>query len=566
MILREKSCAVMVYALAFFVVLLTQTSCIYDKSAIMPCGLEKTDSLVINLNLTVPASSTGTRSVGDKVVPGSKDENYINIDDIKICIFDSDDNYVDEEGLITDIDKGTPTDKANGYYTVTAKLDLSDKTVKERLSTFQIMVLANWKSFERSNTKPAFEYPSFAGYSVSGGTKNIYKDGDNFNFTLKDQGGTWVPSIDKKQAIPMFGITEDVDLQFAIDMAKYGDDPSFSVPMLRALAKVEIVDVLPEGISISEVKLDKSNTTGRIIPDIDIDANSGWHDNAVQISSPSLPTSSESVSNLVFVKNGTRTAKDKDGKDRPNCSVWTVYIPEMDLTKGTRPKFLVKCDGYHDSEFLFDNYNDKGEEQNSLASVLRNHIYRYNATNIKGTTLEVKLNVEEWETVETEEWDYTDNVIVGTEGVIKDWTWSGDEGFEDVQGYISANQLVMAAGTQVSAVGTFKIESPKGASWYAFLRPTSNKEDAFIFVDDKGKELTNPNGVIDGKSATIRIRNRYADVSNENNTALLVIMVQLLGGQWEEADICGNGDNWTIVQNRTDIYENNSDEDGGDSN
>ena len=549
--------------LSMTLLLLMQTSCVYDNN--VTCGSENPDLLVINLNLTVPSSSTGTRSAGDDLVPGSDAENYINIEDedYQILMFDKTGTLV--EGMLSDF-KCEENVVNNGMtsYTLTTKLSISDNNDKERLSKFKVMVLANWKSFEKSNTRPAFEYPSFVGYSVSGDTKNIYKDGDNFNFTLKkpEDNFSWIPSIEKEQAIPMFGITDVVDLQFAMDMAKYGDEPSFHVPMLRALAKVEIVDVLPEGISISEVKLDKANTTGRIIPDID--ANSDWHDNAVQISYPSLPTSSESVSNLVFVKNGTRTAKDKDGKDRPNCSVWTVYIPEMNLT-GTRPKFLVKCNGYHDSEFLFDNYNDKGEEQNSLASVLRNHIYRYNATNIKGTTLEVKLKVEDWETVETEEWDYTDNVIVGTEGVIN-WTWSGDEDFEGVKGYISGNQLVMAAGTQVSAVGTFKIESPKGASWYAFLRPTSNKEDAFIFVDDKGEELTNPNGVIDGKSATIRIRNRYADVSNENNTALLVIMVQLLGGQWEEADICGNGDNWTIVQNRTDIYENNSDEDSGDSN
>ena len=554
--------------LSMTLLLIMQTGCVFDNDLTGTVCPDKTESLTVNLNLTVPASSTATRSMDDDLVPGSKNENYINITDgdYQVLLFDKDGALV-EDKLSEFKCKENGVNGGMTSYTLTTKLSLSGNEDKKRLSIFKVMVLANWKSFERSNTDATFEYPSFEGYNLSGTTNNIYKERAKFNFTFatptKESPNCWMPSIKDRRAIPMFGITDDVDLQFAIDMAKYGDEPSFSVPMLRALAKIEIVDVLPEGISISEVKLDKANTTGRIIPDIDIDANSAWHDNEVQISSPSLPTPSTSVSNLVFVKNDTRTAKDKNGTDRLACPVWTIYIPEMDLTTGTRPKFLVKCDGYHDSEFLFDNYNDKGEEQNSLASVLRNHIYRYNATNIKGTTLEVELEVEDWETVETEKWDYTDNVIVGTEGVIKNWTWSGDEGFEGVEGYISKNQLVMAAGTQVSAVGTFKIESPKGASWYAFLRPTSNKEDAFIFVDEKGEELTNPNGVIDGKPATIRIRNRYADVSNENNTALLVIMVQLLGGQWEEADICGNGDNWTIVQNRTDIYENNSDEDSG---
>ena len=57
--------------LSMALLLLMQTSCIYDKE--IPCDLEDSDILVINLNLTIPSSATGSRSDNHILVPGSKD-------------------------------------------------------------------------------------------------------------------------------------------------------------------------------------------------------------------------------------------------------------------------------------------------------------------------------------------------------------------------------------------------------------------------------------------------------------------------------------------------------------
>ena len=396
--------------LSMTLLLLTQTSCIFDND--IPCGSEDPDLLVINLNLTVPSSSTGTRSAGDALVPGSKDENYINIDgDYQVLLFDKDGNLVENKLSEFKCKENGVNGGGMTSYTLTTRLSLSGNEDKVRLSKFKVMVLANWESFENSNTKTGFKYPPFAGYSVSGTTNNIYKDGENFNFTLKDQGDTWVPSIENKQAIPMFGITEEVDLQFAIDMSKYGDGPSFNVPMLRSLAKIEIVDMVPDGkkANIEKCVLTKYNTSGRFIPDITGD-NAKWNNDDFQILQPSLPEGVASSTNLQFVQT-TKTVRTEGATADEDKACFVVYIPEMEIDKTDSPIIQVQLGGSdHDYPIYLQKYENgkpKDGDENKYDNLLRNHIYRFNITNV-GIDMELTITTDHWDVDDDQLWDYED--------------------------------------------------------------------------------------------------------------------------------------------------------------
>ena len=107
-------------SLAFM--LLTQTGCIYENASVAPeCGSADTESLVINLNLTVPSAATGTRSADDDLDLATKEESYIDVTngDYQICVFDKDGTYVgDKLSEIECIENGVSDGIIN--YTLTA--------------------------------------------------------------------------------------------------------------------------------------------------------------------------------------------------------------------------------------------------------------------------------------------------------------------------------------------------------------------------------------------------------------------------------------------------------------
>ena len=583
--------------LSMTLLLLTQTSCIYDND--IPCGSEDPDLLVINLNLTVPSSSTGTRSTGHEPVAGSKDENYINVieKDFQVLMFDKDGALV--KGILSDFEcKENDVNGEMTSYTLTTKLSLSSNEDKERLKEFKIMVLANWESFERSNTKPAFEYPSFEefeefeDYNLS----NIYKEREKFNFTFAapttESPKCWVPSINDKRAIPMFGVTDEVDLQFAIDMAKYGDGPSFNVPMLRAMAKVEIIDELID--RIGSVSLSSANQSGRFIPEIDErnGTNTGWSDPDTQIKTPSIPDNPGTIDKIQFVQGPVVKGPDSDGK-----RTWVAYIPEMDfrdIDENLRPQFTI----YDGDEQLdpkpFNNYinGEVVKDPNEyLPAVLRNHIYSFRVTITDKAKVSIKLEVLPWDmeyddtpsyfdSPEVAKWLEWKTVYDEDDNVDEDKVGEPNEFLDDDEKLI----LTMKPTTEEYAQATFTLEAPKNCRWYAQLQPLGGSSNAFYFVDANGDAITtnggNPEGVIgkagdhctlDGNGntlCTIRIKNSSATVNNRPNEAKLMVFVEYPDKTHREVKVveavfvkedgaeAGKWvDNYTIYQEQTDLYD-----------
>ena len=538
--------------LSMTLLLLTQTSCIFDND--IPCGSEDPDLLVINLNLTVPSSSTGTRSAGDALVPGSKDENYINIDgDYQVLLFDKDGNLVENKLSEFKCKENGVNGGGMTSYTLTTRLSLSGNEDKVRLSKFKVMVLANWESFENSNTKTGFKYPPFAGYSVSGTTNNIYKDGENFNFTLKDQGDTWVPSIENKQAIPMFGITEEVDLQFAIDMSKYGDGPSFNVPMLRSLAKIEIVDMVPDGkkANIEKCVLTKYNTSGRFIPDITGD-NAKWNNDDFQILQPSLPEGVASSTNLQFVQT-TKTVRTEGATADEDKACFVVYIPEMEIDKTDSPIIQVQLGGSdHDYPIYLQKYENgkpKDGDENKYDYLLRNHIYRFNITNV-GIDMELTITTDHWDVDDDQLWDYEDAEPKFDEAFTwNDYAgkpWGTDESTGKFDTYTDINDmyrvLLIGSSAETAAYGYFNLSTPADnnpGTWTIALVPddgTNNDHFKIEVMTSPGQWESQGQG--DSYTASIgddpvefRIMATDTNGSATDYTARVVMVVKTFDGR-----------------------------------
>lgn len=521
---------------------------------------EDKNFVTINLNLTVPAAAESTRASGHGNEDGTAAENYINVkdNDYKILVFDKYGKNATDK-LETIECKINESSGATLSYTLQAKLNVN-KDEEEQMSTFKVMVLANWKSFDNTN------YPkSTSEHTLDG----IYADGNNFNFSIlhtedsKDHSlSSWIPSMSAPavKAIPMFGIAE-----LYLKKVTESDNPVFTIPMLRSIAKVEVIDV--KGDHISNVSLSSSNKNGRFIPNVK--QNPDWSGNT-QIENPSLPASLVSIQNLEFNQEGNK---------------WVAYIPEMNLQGNSRPKFNLS--GQADFEADFDNYAE-GQPTGDLEAVLRNHIYRFNVTITDAKSVSIKTEVLPWDMEYDDNPWYYDSPKIPEGGWL---TWfSGanktvinqkqvDAGEEkpkySYNGFIEDTgnlQLTMNPGIEDFAEATFTLDAPKNCQWHAELVHLDGRPDAFYFVDENGVEITEnggwPYGTVNGNPATIRIKNRKEQVTTNPNEMRLVIFVEYPDKIMREVkvveavtidDESTEGgkkkiDNYTIVQDQTDIY------------
>lgn len=162
------------------------------------------------------------------------------------------------------------------------------------------------------------------------------------------------------------------------------------IKMLRAVAKIEIVDCLPEGVEIApNVTLSAYNTIGCLIPDATNNPN--WNVEETQVTSPTLPDDVKTAADLNFFTE----SKTIGGKE---CKVYSAYVTEAKLT-ANRPhiNLTVKdSDGQgtssKDYQMAVDSYPD-GQATQGLAALLRNHIYRYEIKSASSNSLTVNYTI-----------------------------------------------------------------------------------------------------------------------------------------------------------------------------
>lgn len=558
----------MKFQIFFSVVLMSliQTSCIFGVDTALP-ECNPGESLILNLNLSVPSSVLGSRSGGHGNDRGIGGESYIDLDnsDYRLYVFDKEGKLSNN---LTDV-VCTSNGEAGGIisYTISAILKFADESEMEQLSTFRVMVLANWMAFHKNTA--VTHYPSLSGYDiVSDDSKNLFKNGTDFNFTFPElESSPWKPGPETGRYIPMFGTSDKLDLEDAMDKTKYGN--GFEIPMLRSIAKVEIVDQTSHH-PITNVTLSHKIPTGRFIPDIE--ANTDWSASA-QITIPSIPDD-------FSMKEGSQIFSSAHEND-DEATVWSLYLPEIDFTtlpaKDHRPVVQIV---YNKKTYAFelDNNVEKASQNvsspargdGSLDYVLRNHIYRYAVTE-NGADLQVGLNVLPWDMEwENDEWHFDlptvklpDNFDENNPRYPYHLKWTTqkedpdhpgdmiDNGYIDMENSL---QLFMKASTDDYAEGKFTLAAPLKATWYAVLVPLQGEHDAFEFYNDGTR--TWDHGIIDGNEAVIKIRNTREIVNNERNEARLEIMVEYPDKTQKQAFVVNpslSGNNYTIVQQKTSL-------------
>lgn len=528
-----------------------------------PPQVADTELVKLHFSLFVPnEAGLLSRTFGDDTGnSGSAAECAIDIqgDDYRILVFSEDDGsfITDDVNMVNVSREDTPV---TSVYTMIGEIPA--EKLEGLTSGFRVMIIANLKAF--GNTYPDYFrlYSAIfdSGNSAYNTYANIFKNGIDFNFTMPNSNNSaaWMPSVEDKKLIPMFGFSDVLALPDPSQAAPWGDAIiDTEISMLRAIAKVEIVDNLSNN-EINGLTLTKSNDKGRYIPDIT--ANPDWNKDDTQIITPSLPQSVSSVSGLKFVE------QEKSGEN----TVWVCYIPEMSLTgEGARPNFNITV-GTIERSFPFDNYDDVGKVVSSdhLENVLRNHIYRYTISG-STTALEVKLEVLDWEQESEPDVHFDPPTIKEADEVDPEnpypyyikWTTEKEDpdnpGAMIENGYVDDAEnlrLLMNPSTDTYAECKFTLAAPLNARWIAQLIPLQGALDAFYLEDGYSS------GTIDGETpAVVHIKNTREIVSDERNEARLVIMVEYPDKTQREAIVVDKkrqtsiGKNYTIVQQKTTI-------------
>ena len=339
-------------------------------------GAENVNEFILNMNIT--ARQVDTRAADHEVWNDKDDkdknaDNFINIDGGDYCVYILDGNG---DRIIKQFTPSLTTKTADGSYRLSGKFTY-DPT---KMTTFRLMVMANWKAFGGN-------YPE----NITDGStvlSSLYSDRTNFNFTYPTTQGakSWFPGEAQGQGIPMFGLSNVI----TIPKFKYGFVPELevgSIPMLRALAKIVVVNAIDEStqkdkVEILSCKLTKYNINGRFIPDGT--ENPDWNKEETQvenpslITSPSLPNQTEQGTDLQFIQ-----SEDK--------KTFTAYIPEMIVKElEVKPYIEVEAKVGDDPEarkykIQLGEYGEKSHEfvpDSYFDAILRNHRYEYDVVSI----------------------------------------------------------------------------------------------------------------------------------------------------------------------------------------
>lgn len=279
---------------------------------------------------------------------GTDRENEIDVDgkDYRILAFDPASGY-----LYEDLTKTGTVQKKSGqngnefHYTV---------TFSQPRTVFQLVVLANWKSFTGTDC-----YGDFIPLTtkLSDVMAKYYTLPTTQNGNITTQNGDMY--------IPMVGMQTYAINPNAIPEDNSRDKPYLlaDINMLRSVAKIEVIDGLTaEGISIGGVSLTGYNSTGTFWPNISGD-NSGWNTENMQVLTPTIPTDPNPewiTTPLTFVH-----------QQDQEVNKYVLYVSECDATT-TIPAINI----------TINSNNPNGPTQETAysfntTSLLRNHIYRF---------------------------------------------------------------------------------------------------------------------------------------------------------------------------------------------
>lgn len=513
------------------------------------------DEAQFMLRLNVQAQSSATRAEGHEFEDGLEAEHYINIPDrdFRIVLYD---NATGE--FIRELNDLSVTEYDGQYFVESIFTPEKDGPLTEeylRTSKVDLLVLANWKSYEKNKNNL---YPTFANTSLKDSDaeyRYLWKDDSNYNFSTQTGANnySWIPSMESNNFIPMFGYKEGVSF-YKITDGQNTNRVATPVPMLRALAKIEIIDKIQEKGGTSKItgaQISSYNTTGRYIPDVSTNVN--WSQNHIQVTSPTLPEDVQKSDNGLVFEEGNYLSNTEE-----KCFV--AYIPEMDFTNNeAKPVIKVTVDNSKEYEIQFTPYLEgkPTEDNGDYNHILRNHIYRYTVNSVSSVNVNLTLEVLPWDVDDEEEWDYSDIPASG-KGITVDWNFTGSQvNTEDATVSFDISKL-----SEVLK-GNFTISSPLSGTWHAYLiqEVNDNGGQAVIFCkdaqgtlftdEDTGKPDHISGLIADGK-ATIYLRVSEYGTQTESKYKLRVYVENM--GMFMEVNMTpddSDAANWTIIRPTT---------------
>ncbi|MDE6512095.1 MAG: hypothetical protein K2L00_08420, partial [Muribaculaceae bacterium] len=438
------------------------TGCINDSS---PCPALNDDEEQITMEFTVVTrdlAGHGTRALnlaGIDRQEGTMAENYLDLDNTTFLLFDESKTLI--KVFVPYVDPVENTEYAK--YSVRAFMspqEFHTLTDGKTEVTFSIAVVGN---FSRLN-------PRNAAYHIGQKLDEIFSQtaGATFAMPVRNNNNVqyWIPSIYGIPYTDAFGVTIGnmtpayipmAGIQtYKVDVADLqnstvshplnlsaDENGSGDINMLRALAKIEVVDRIdavgtgtattqPDPDSrtwIEKVELVGHSDRGSLFPTFN-----QWNFNSnvetQYVGSPSIPeplsyTGAEDTGALVNFFADAAATQERADKRRVFSCYLTEYNPtgiaenqRMYMRITAQPPTPNGTDP-SDENSTFYRINlapyVNGVSQGAMP-ILRNNIYRYEISGLQGD-LDLQLTVDDWNSEEPVEWEYTDNPSV-TESIV----------------------------------------------------------------------------------------------------------------------------------------------------
>lgn len=332
---------------------------------------ERSVKLQLQLSLPMDASARTTR-MKSGFEAGSKYENYINFNDensYRIYFFSTDDNYIARF-----IPSKTVMAEATEYTLYSVEGEVPDDVLQRapnNVMDFKIVVLANWENYEEPK---------------AGSTLETICNADWAQFEILNSF-----ELGEKNLIPFYGVNEYEDVP-----VQYGGTITLeeSIPLLRAMAKVEVVlnnedELNTEEVSFSDVTLHGYNSKGYCAP------TGGTYPQNGHIGLHLVGNRNEENSiNKIVSFLPTQSDNKKE--------TWIAYVPEYDNTSngGNAAYIELRFDIQTETDkkdFVIHFADHQTDIENTSFDITRNHLYRFNVTIDPKGNLAVEVN--DWENV-----------------------------------------------------------------------------------------------------------------------------------------------------------------------
>ena len=380
---RHILCCLAVVSAIFLLPVLSGCGLISDSDQ-PDCPSAVSDDITVSFRI-VAGNPASTRAEEEY---GSFDESYIDLNNLKVLIFD-------EEQTLYQVlyDNGTPAEGTSltsvglGMYVLKTKLDPERYSMA---SKFFIVVMANWQSSDDARLVADWGGIKLDESEIS---RLKIEDLKGMTFTLNPnvaygspQPESWMPG-EGTGWIPMFG-SRYTSLD-GYDATKYNSGSPMPLPdvqLVRGMSKIEIEnkDLGDHSPVIEKITLVLRNQRGRLMQDHDFRRPTG------NVTSPTVSPFDPSITDveLPFHQDGNK---------------YSVFLPEMVYANADARRMIcvhLSMNGEKHQKWIYlapygsdGNPILNGAFDSDWDSLKRNYIYRYV---INSLAFELLIDVEPW--------------------------------------------------------------------------------------------------------------------------------------------------------------------------